>query len=130
MPHDTMHRALERIAREELELTTLETRGDDAEDYHRLAVWEIETVMERAYLVGREAANADRFARRWYSVGETLFDGSTETVATFDTLQDALRFAVRLGRPCFIDRWRSTGAVPGEGRDDTDETFTAIHYPF
>ena len=46
-----------RIAREELEITTLETRHDHEEDFHILAVWEIETVMARAYQAGFEAAS-------------------------------------------------------------------------
>ena len=45
-----------RIAREELEITTLEPRDNREEDFHTLAVWEIETVMERAYRAGFEAA--------------------------------------------------------------------------
>ena len=47
MPRETMDQTLERIAREELEITTLESRHNDEEDFHTLAVWEIETVMER-----------------------------------------------------------------------------------
>ena len=125
-----MHTTIERIAIEELEITTLEFRHDDEDDFHRLAVWEIETVMERAYQAGLDAANAKAFVRHWYSVGETLPDGGTRTLDTFDALQGALRFAGHLGRPCFIDRWRSTSETPGEGHDEIDETFDAIHYPF
>ena len=55
-----MHTVLERIAREELEITTLESRHSDEEDFHTLAVWEIETVMERAYQAGFEAASQAR----------------------------------------------------------------------
>ncbi len=51
-----MEEALERIAREELEITTLEPRNDTEEDTHRLAVWEIRTIMERAYESGFKAA--------------------------------------------------------------------------
>ncbi len=57
MPHETMNQTFERIAREELSLTTLEPRNDNEEDFHRLAVWEIKTIMERAYESGFEAAN-------------------------------------------------------------------------
>ena len=57
MPHETMNQTFERIAREELSLTTLEPRNDNEEDFHRLAVWEIRTIMERAYESGFEAAN-------------------------------------------------------------------------
>jgi len=55
-----MHTVLERIAIEELEITTLESRHSDEEDFHTLAVWEIETVMERAYQAGFEAASQAR----------------------------------------------------------------------
>jgi hypothetical protein len=51
---------LEQIAIEELEITTLEARNSNEEDFHRLAVWEIETVMERAYQAGFEAASKAR----------------------------------------------------------------------
>jgi len=54
---ERMEKMLERIAREELEITTLEPRNDREEDFHRLAVWEIRTIMERAYEAGFEAAN-------------------------------------------------------------------------
>ena len=57
MNQERMEKTLERIAREELEITTLETRNDRGEDFHRLAVWEIKTIMERAYESGFEAAN-------------------------------------------------------------------------
>ena len=60
MPHETMDQTLERIAREELEITTLESRHNDEEDFHTLAVWEIATVMERAYQAGFEAASQAR----------------------------------------------------------------------
>ena len=54
------HTVLERIAIEELEITTLESRHSDEEDFHTLAVWEITTVMERAYQAGFEAASQAR----------------------------------------------------------------------
>ena len=60
MPRETMNQTLKRIAREELEITTLESRHSDEEDFHTLAVWEIETIMERAYQAGFEAASQAR----------------------------------------------------------------------
>ena len=51
---------LEQIAIEELEITTLESCHSDQEDFHSLAVWEIETIMERAYQAGFEAASHAR----------------------------------------------------------------------
>jgi hypothetical protein len=51
---------LEQIAIEELEITTLESRHSDQEDFHNLAVWEIENIMERAYQAGFEAASHAR----------------------------------------------------------------------
>lgn len=56
MNHERIDQTLERIAREELEITTLEPRNDPEEDTHRLTVWEIRTIMERAYESGFEAA--------------------------------------------------------------------------
>jgi len=130
MPPETMNQTFERIAREELSLTTLEPRHNDEEDFHRLAVWEIQTVMERAYQAGFHAAASAKYIRSWFSVGETLHDGSTQTIDTFDTLQDALRFAAKLNKPCFIDRWQSASPTPSESIDEIDETFTPVHYPF
>ncbi|MFW5841557.1 MAG: DUF6900 domain-containing protein [Planctomycetota bacterium] len=60
MTADDMHTTLERIAQEELEITTLESRHNDQEDFHDLAVWEIETIMERAYEAGFQAASQAR----------------------------------------------------------------------
>ena len=60
MPDETMERTLERIASEELEVTTLESRHNDEDDFHTLAVWEIKTVMERAYQAGFETASNTR----------------------------------------------------------------------
>jgi len=60
MPRETMDPALERIAIEELEITTLDLRHNDDEDFHTLAVWEITTIMERAYQAGFEAASQAR----------------------------------------------------------------------
>jgi len=60
MPRESMDQTLERIAREELEIKTLESRHSDAEDFHTLAVWEITTIMERAYQAGSEAASQAR----------------------------------------------------------------------
>lgn len=54
---NTLRDTFERIAREELDITTLETRGDNEQDFHRLAAWEIETVMERAYQAGVDDAS-------------------------------------------------------------------------
>ena len=56
MSKDQMARTIERIAIEELEITTLESRHNDEEDFHSLAVWEIESIMERAYEAGMDAA--------------------------------------------------------------------------
>ena len=55
-----MHTILERIAQQELEITTLESRHNDEEDFHTLAVWEIETVMKLAYQAGLETASHAR----------------------------------------------------------------------
>jgi hypothetical protein len=55
-----MHTILEQIAIEELEITTLQSRHSDQEDFHNLAVWEIETIMERAYQAGFQAASQAR----------------------------------------------------------------------
>ena len=47
---------IEKIAREVLDLETLETRKMDSLDFHDLAVWEIRKALEAAYEAGRQAA--------------------------------------------------------------------------
>jgi hypothetical protein len=51
---------INRIAREVLDLETLETRKMDSLDFHDLAVWSIKDALERAYEAGRKAAPPTR----------------------------------------------------------------------
>ena len=46
---------IDKIAREILDLETLETRNMDGLDFHELSVWEIRKALEAAYNAGREA---------------------------------------------------------------------------
>jgi hypothetical protein len=52
--------ALNRIARDVLDLETLETRKMDSLDFHDLAVWSIKDALERAYEAGHKAAPPTR----------------------------------------------------------------------
>ncbi len=45
----------EKIAREILDLETLETRKSDSLDFHDMAVWEIRKALEAAYEAGRNS---------------------------------------------------------------------------
>lgn len=54
--------AINEIARKALRVTTLETRGRDALDFHDLAVWNIREALGRAYDAGRAAGPADLVA--------------------------------------------------------------------
>ena len=47
---------IEKIAREILDLETLETRKSDSLDFHDMAVWTIREALEAAYNAGRQAA--------------------------------------------------------------------------
>jgi hypothetical protein len=47
-----------KIAKEILNLETLETRRMDSLDFHELSVWEIREALEAAYNVGRQAGAA------------------------------------------------------------------------
>lgn len=47
-----------KIAREILDLETLETRSSDRLDFHELAVWEIREALEAAYNAGRKESAA------------------------------------------------------------------------
>ena len=48
-----------KIAREILDLETLETRRMDSLDFHELAVWEIREALEAAYNAGRQAGKSE-----------------------------------------------------------------------
>lgn len=48
-------KTIEKIAREILDLETLETRNSDSLDFHDLAVWEIRKALEAAYEAGRSS---------------------------------------------------------------------------
>ena len=48
---------LTQIAKKELCLETLETRNNDCQDFHDLAVWEIKAALEAAYKAGQKSAN-------------------------------------------------------------------------
>ena len=48
-----------KIAREILDLETLETRRMDSLDFHELAVWEIREALEAAYNAGRQAGKLE-----------------------------------------------------------------------
>ena len=59
MPADTTE-LFERIVQEELRITTLQFSDNQEDNVHTLSVWEIETVMERAYQAGFAAASNAR----------------------------------------------------------------------
>jgi len=48
-----------KIAREILDLETLETRRMDSLDFHELAVWEIREALEAAFNAGRQAGKSE-----------------------------------------------------------------------
>jgi len=52
-----MNAAIEKIAREILDLETLETRRSDSLDFHDIAVWEIRKALEAAFKAGQTQTN-------------------------------------------------------------------------
>ncbi len=52
----TRDNTLNTIAREALDLETLETRNSDSLDFHDTAVWCVKEALERAYEAGRQSA--------------------------------------------------------------------------
>jgi len=46
---------LETIAKETLDIETLETRRSDSLDFHEVSVWCLKAALERAYAAGKEA---------------------------------------------------------------------------
>ena len=73
-----MNTAIEKIAREILDLETLETRKMDSLDFHDIAVWEIRKALEAAYNAGRDAATPKSKSIKTYPVRRS--DGRTVNV--------------------------------------------------
>jgi len=59
-PTKTALKTIERIARDELDLETLETRKWDSYDFKEHAVWGIKKALLDAYAAGVEAGKASR----------------------------------------------------------------------
>jgi hypothetical protein len=53
----TTQQTLEQIARQHLQMDTLETRKSDSMDFHDLAVWSIEAALQAAYDAGLAAVS-------------------------------------------------------------------------
>ncbi len=60
MPSKNALKTIERIARDELHLETLETRKMDSLDFREQAVWSIKQALLDAYAAGLEAGKASR----------------------------------------------------------------------
>lgn len=56
----TKNQTILKIAREVLDLATLETRNSDALDFREQAVWQIAKALDVAYEAGRATANPPR----------------------------------------------------------------------
>ncbi len=67
-------KTIEQIAKDILDLETLETRKSDRLDFHDLAVWEVREALERAFRAGLEAGQ--KAARR-----DTAVDASGKRVS-------------------------------------------------
>ncbi len=50
-----MNKTIDRIARDILDLETLEERGSDSLDFHDISVWQLKKALEAAYDAGRKA---------------------------------------------------------------------------
>lgn len=77
----TIDNTLARIAKEHMQIETLETRKHDALDFHTVAVWEAKSALQAAYDAGRADAleGADAKAALVSALRENL---SPEAVAT------------------------------------------------
>jgi len=73
-----MNATIEKIAREILDLETLETRKSDSLDFHDMAVWEIRKALEAAYNAGRDASIPKNKPIKTYPVRRS--DGRTVNV--------------------------------------------------
>jgi hypothetical protein len=54
----TIETTLAKIAKEQMQIETLETRKHDALDFHTVAVWEAKSALQAAYDAGRADASA------------------------------------------------------------------------
>ena len=54
-----MKKTIDRIAREILDLETLERRNSDSLDFHDLPVWEIKHALETAYVAGARSKDLE-----------------------------------------------------------------------
>jgi len=54
----TAENTLATIAKEQMQIETLETRKHDALDFHTVAVWEVKSALQAAYDAGRADAKA------------------------------------------------------------------------
>ena len=52
--HEEIYNKISKIAKEELYIKTLKTRGSDSLDFHDTAVWALEDALTKAYLQGIE----------------------------------------------------------------------------
>ena len=52
----TASKAINKIAKEKLDIETLEVQNLDSKDFHDLSVWEIKAALEAAYEACLEAA--------------------------------------------------------------------------
>jgi len=77
----TIDSTLARIAKEHMQIETLETRKHDALDFHTVAVWEAKSALQAAYDAGRDEAlgGADAKVALVNALRENL---SPEAVAT------------------------------------------------
>ena len=50
---DWMDNAIAEVAKEHLDLDTLETQNSDSLDFHELSVWQIKAALEAAYVQGK-----------------------------------------------------------------------------
>lgn len=56
MKKDTLKK-LEEIVRERFEnIKSLETKGNDSEDFHEISIWGLKEILEKAYELGKEEA--------------------------------------------------------------------------
>lgn len=49
------NKTIENLAKEYLNIETLETKGSDYEDFHEVSVWSLKAALEAAYEAGKNA---------------------------------------------------------------------------
>lgn len=121
------------IAREHLGIATLETRRADNQDFHDVAVWQVEAALNAAFNAGRSTASEPPHQR---TEGPVRFDDyEIQPCRRYIDMDEPQVSFVEPCEPSEADFWTLYGHIPGEGvqaigdfdtRQHAEEVFARI----